>query len=256
MGFVLGKLLSAFLLPPGVFVVALFVMGFAARKAGRVVQTVLWAIAALLFVLSIAPGRAALTAPLEAAYPALTASSATTPDAIAVLGGGAVAPSPEAPGAESLTPVSLKRVVYAYDLYRRLGVPLIVSGGDPFDQTQATEADLMKTRLIAFGVPDAAIVVDAESNSTLDSGRFVAQIAKARGLERIAVVTSAIHMPRAVRVFRRFGVRVTAAPTDFSGAPRTLNYQSFLPSADSLAGTWAAMHEYLGMVYYYVAYGV
>jgi uncharacterized SAM-binding protein YcdF (DUF218 family) len=73
-------------------------------------------------------------------------------------------------------------------------------------------------------------------------------------------VTSALHMPRSVALFRHLGIEVIPAPTDFTVTQAgwdnlfAFEPQSFLinilPNASSLGLTTNALKEYLGLIVY------
>ena len=81
---------------------------------------------------------------------------------------------------------------------------------------------------------------------------------KERGITRVILVTSAIHMPRAVGLFTANGIDVTPAPVDYTVTQEVWNnlwggsWQEMLisamPNASSLAQTTNAMKEYIGML--------
>ena len=68
---------------------------------------------------------------------------------------------------------------------------------------------------------------------------------------RIILVTSAFHMPRAKMLFERQGFAVEPFPVDFrlSDRQRT-TILSFLPKAEYLEDSEAAMREGVGILYY------
>jgi len=66
---------------------------------------------------------------------------------------------------------------------------------------------------------------------------------------RIIIVTSATHMPRAIGLFKRMGVRPIAAPTDFLDLPA----QWWRFSAYYLHNADRALHEYVGMLWYWIS---
>jgi uncharacterized SAM-binding protein YcdF (DUF218 family) len=81
----------------------------------------------------------------------------------------------------------------------------------------------------------------------------------ARRMKRVLLVTSALHMPRSVGVFRRVcpAVEFVPAPTDFR-APFDRSFTWYregvrlLPTPRSLLDFSDAAHEYLGMAYYHL----
>lgn len=112
---------------------------------------------------------------------------------------------------------------------------------------------------IALGVPATAILQDTESLNTYQNAVNVQQILAAKGLQRILLVTSAMHMPRSLLIFQHQGLDPIAAPTDFlyTDADRALwrtepqaLLLNCLPDAEALAKTTRALKEYLGIAVY------
>ena len=65
------------------------------------------------------------------------------------------------------------------------------------------------------------------------------------------LVTSGIHMPRAMATFRRAGVAVTAASTDIIDVESPdWAILRWLPSPTALVHTGEALHELAGLLYY------
>lgn len=70
----------------------------------------------------------------------------------------------------------------------------------------------MRRELVQQGVPAAAIAPEWRSGSTRENARYSAELLRARGIEDVALVTCDDHMPRALRAFRRAGLRATPVP--------------------------------------------
>jgi uncharacterized SAM-binding protein YcdF (DUF218 family) len=64
------------------------------------------------------------------------------------------------------------------------------------------------------------------------------------------LVTSALHMPRALATFRALGVDTIPAPTDFEAVPQPFHPLRWLPDAETLAASTQAIKEYLGLWVY------
>ena len=103
----------------------------------------------------------------------------------------------------------------------------------------------MQQVALDLGVPRERVVLESASWDTADQ----AELLKARlGRDPFYLVTSAGHMPRAMRLFIRAGTRPLAAPTDFQAVwTRPLEIRDFVPSAEALAMTENAFYEYLGL---------
>ena len=63
-----------------------------------------------------------------------------------------------------------------------------------------------------FGVPDSALLLEERSYDTTTNARYTAAVARANGIQRILLVTSGVHMPRASLLFRGTGIEVFEVP--------------------------------------------
>ena len=107
-----------------------------------------------------------------------------------------------------------------------------------------------------LGVPKQSMVLETKAENTHDHGVYLQPVLRDRGLKRILLVTSAMHMPRALGVFVRScpGIEFVPAPTDFQmtdlAVPwyRQLGY--LVPTPHNLLGFSEVAHEYLGIAYY------
>ena len=77
------------------------------------------------------------------------------------------------------------------------------------------------------------------------------QLLDTRGLDTVLLVTSALHMHRALATFRVAGIKALPAPTDFEVIEREAwTVLDWLPDAAALEGSTRAIREYLGLVVY------
>jgi uncharacterized SAM-binding protein YcdF (DUF218 family) len=83
-------------------------------------------------------------------------------------------------------------------------------------------------------------------NKGLDTAQEARAVAVQLGTAPFLLVTSAAHMPRAMRQMKRAGAQPIPAPTgQLTGRPR--GWDSWLPSSAGLGRTERALHEYLGL---------
>jgi len=243
--------LQHLLLPPGIFVAVLLLLSlrWMARRQWEPGVLSLF-LATALYSLSIVPVADRLTAGLEGRY---AIPARPEGDSIVLLGGGVYGRAADLTGAGFPSEEMLPRVVTAARLQRRLGVPVVVSGGKVFDRQDA-EAPVVARVLSDLGVPREKILVEAKSRDTVENARRAKEILSANGLRRPLLVTSAYHMRRAVAVFEKAGVAVTPVPAGFrtwKGKPYP--WASYLPSAGAFHGSTTALREYLGLLYCRVA---
>ena len=106
---------------------------------------------------------------------------------------------------------AMDRLLHGFRLYRAGKAPLIlISGGHVpmFGMGTQTEAEAARSVLEEWGVPESAILVDTRSKNTVENGTFSRDLLASRGIHRALLVTSALHMPRAVAAFRKAGLEV------------------------------------------------
>ncbi|MDZ7752550.1 MAG: YdcF family protein [Gammaproteobacteria bacterium] len=185
-----------------------------------------------------------------------TGLDALDADVVVVLAGGLYLRAPEY-GEDTASQRTLARVRYAAFLARRLGVPVIASGGfrDKEHRWEGTrtEAEAMTSLLSKeMGIDD--VLTDSDSYSTRDSARRVDGLLPA-GTERILLVTDAMHSRRAVDAFLRAGIEVIPAPTRYYTAPAPYTIYSWIPQEDSVSQTWYALYELVGQVWYRLSEG-
>ena len=248
--FIFLKYLTALALPPASLVVGLLVaLALLALRLRRVAALVAVLALAETLLLSWPPISDLMLGHLEdEARAAQRGSARCCYKAIVVLGGGiqpAVPPYLDFPGLNS----SSDRIWLAARLYHDGVAPLIVVSGGGFLAAQGgpatTEAEAMRVFLVALGVPSDAIVSEGKSLNTIENMRFVHGIVAD---ERVALVTSAFHMPRALKLAGVAGLNVAAFPTDFR-AIRELRapWENWIPSVEAISGSALALREYAGL---------
>jgi uncharacterized SAM-binding protein YcdF (DUF218 family) len=88
--------------------------------------------------------------------------------------------------------------------------------------------------------------IESESRDTAANARLLAPLLKRDGVQRIALVTDAWHMPRSVGAFERTGLTVVAAPMGYV-LPEQPDLLEWMPSADGLMDSHKVLHEWLGL---------
>ncbi len=152
---------------------------------------------------------------------------------------------------DALGPLSLERVVLAAAAYRRLHLPVAVSGGR-VGNAHTSEGALMKAALEAdFAVPVAWN--EDRSRTTWENALYTARLLQPAKLTTVVLVTQAWHLPRALWAFERAGIQALPWP-----APRTVlrlgAVDDFLPNISGLHDTFYALHEIIGGLYYRLRY--
>ncbi|MBV5273815.1 MAG: YdcF family protein, partial [Lamprocystis purpurea] len=65
-----------------------------------------------------------------------------------------------------------------------------------------------------LGVPERAMVLEEQSRNTRENARFSVALLRERGIGSMVLVTSALHMRRALGLFAAEGMQVFPAATD------------------------------------------
>ena len=195
----------------------------------------------------------ALALPLESRHPPVPAAASPAADAVLVLCGAMQAARP--PGQPHLGFGSAAdRVWHAAALYHAGKARwVLVSGGNkPGDEDVVPEAEAMAVVLRALGVPASALRLEGRSRNTRENAQLSLALARQVDAKRVLLVTSALHMPRALAVFQGVfagsGVTMIPAATDaeaLGDEPR--GWAAWLPDARSLEWSSRSVKEVLGL---------
>lgn len=171
--------------------------------------------------------------------------------AIVLLGGGFYAGAPEYGGRDTVSGPILERMRYAVHLHKATGLPILVTGGTVVGDSTPESVVVGRVLREDFGVRPRWL--EPRSRTTWENAAFSQTILAAAGIDHVFLVTHAWHMPRAVGVFERAGLKVTPAPTIFTTfTDRDATVLGYLPSAGALANSQKALHEYLGRLWYWI----
>ncbi|RCX32231.1 YdcF family protein [Thioalbus denitrificans] len=188
---------------------------------------------------------------LEWRNPPAAVESLPQADAIVILGGALEGVQPP-----RLVPdlgEAADRVLHAARLYRAGKAPrIVVSGGNlPWDASVASEAEAIRGLLMEWGVPETAVLIEPGSRTTRENAILTRELLEREGLDRVLLVTSAFHMPRALGAFRAVGIEAVPSATDYRASQASsATLLDYLPDAKSLYRSSVAVKEYLGYRYY------
>lgn len=202
---------------------------------------------AWLYVCSTAQFSYYLVGKLEDQYPAVPMSDIEEADAIVLLGGALRGDSRK--GILPDMNQYADRLVHAVALYKagKSDYLLLTGGAAPGSRS---EAHLMRDVLVVMGVPEEAMILEDKSANTHENAIKSAKTLGDRGMNRILLVTSGFHMPRAVPLFQKQGLEVIPAPTDFGQVVLTSTLPGGIPGIKGLVRTTEALHEIVGYQVY------
>ena len=117
--------------------------------------------------------------------------------------------------------VGLARLANGIRLYRLVpGGRIMFAAGSVKGGVVLSEA--MRDAAVDLGVDPGDIVIRPEGRTTAGEAEAVSRFLQESGrtLDQVVLVTSASHLPRAVREFTRQGIPVLPAPADYEALPR------------------------------------
>jgi uncharacterized SAM-binding protein YcdF (DUF218 family) len=143
---------------------------------------------------------------------------------------------------------TLERLARAAQLYRRLRLPIVVSGGG---HSGISLANLMRQELEHnFLVP--VRYIENNSRNTFENALYSSKILKSENISNVIIVAQARDMPRILWSFGRVGMN--AVPFALEERFEGVDFWDFMPSAKSFLDSFYAMHEIIGLAYYEIFY--
>lgn len=254
-GFVLKKLITAFCMPLPLLCLLIFFSIFLFLIGKKKLARVLLGFAAVFFYLiSIQPSANFLISHLENQYPSYQKKQHELLDYVLVLGSAHVSDSSQ-PITSLLIPSGLLRLSEGVRVYKlNPGSKLLLSGYSA--QDEITHAEALKKVALHFGVPEQDMILDGKVKDTKEESMHWVTVAKNK---RMALVTSASHMPRSMYLFdvaqleAGYRVDIIPAPTDYiSHQNSKFSWKDWFPSGRNIETVERAWHEYLGLMWAYL----
>lgn len=253
MFFLLSKIVGFFAVPSNLLVlIALAGVALLPTRFSRVARRLVVAGVILIAAIGALPVGNALILPLETRFPQWD-SAHGIPTGVIVLGG-VVNPEISAMRGQVSLSESAERMTAAVELARQYPTARIVfSGGNGMLISGGrTEADFAASLFENLGVPRDQVTLERQSRNTVENAVFTKRLIAPKPGERWLLVTSAMHMPRAIGAFRRAGFPVDAYPVDY----QTAGWGDLWAFPGSLMGgiarTDMAAHEWLGLFVYWI----
>ena len=251
-GFVLKKVISAFCMPLPLaallLLLASLLLGCGRKTAGRWLMLLTLA---FVYLVSIHPTGEWMARNLEQQYPAFLQEERKPVDYVLVLGSAHTSDASQ-PITSLLSTVGLARLMEGIRVYRlNPGSKLLLSGFQGRDQMSHAKA--LQSVALYLGVPKQDMILEERVKDTREEAMHWIGLAKNSSL---AVVTSAIHMPRSMYLFEQaakemgYQPSLYAAPTEYiSHADQAYTWENWFPSGKHLYTVERAWHEYLGLMW-------
>lgn len=244
--FIIKKFLGTLLLPLPftllLMAVALLLLWLNFQtKAAKILLSFSWL---LLLCCSLQPIADFALAPLETQYP--TWNGKQQPEYIVVLGGGYTWDPTWAPSS-NLAGSSLARVTEGIRQWQRFPQAKLIFTGAAAAGTPRSNAAVAADVAQSLAVPKDHIIVLEQPRDTQQEAKAVADRIKH---QPFLLVTSANHLPRAMRYFQQQGLDPIPVPANQMAVHGTLNpWQKYLPSGLWLIHSERAEYETLGRIW-------
>ena len=131
---------------------------------------------------------------------------------------------------------------------------IVVTGGNAIfvKESGYNEADFIAKNLRDLDIPATDILLEKRSRNTIENASFSKQIMDSAGIrEKNLLITSAVHMPRALKVFRKQGMSVDPYPCNYRVLPgdTAFTWRSLIPSQEAF-GKWSVLlKEIVGIIF-------
>lgn len=130
---------------------------------------------------------------------------------------------------------------------------ILVTGGNAIFVSDSTysEAEFLRNSFRELHIPDSAVIIETKARNTVENAVFSDRIMREKNLESPPIlITSAIHMPRAVKIFKKAGVEVIPFPSNYLITVEDTEFKlkNMIPSANTLNKWGTLLKEWVGLL--------
>ena len=144
------------------------------------------------------------------------------------------------------------RETLAAELFEAGRAPLIVLSGGALEGNISDTANMARA-LQNAGIPGHAIRQETESQSTIENAELTQKKLQDLNIDRVLLVTSALHMPRAMAAFNNTSISATAAPLSPQiQLTNTTTQNRWSPDLHTLLASRSIIKEYAGLIAYWI----
>jgi uncharacterized SAM-binding protein YcdF (DUF218 family) len=165
---------------------------------------------------------------------------------IVILGSGEAAVDQSVPYHWQIPQHARVRLMEAIRLHRTIpSSKLILTGGMGFGGVP--ESTTLSRAAEEMGVARRDMVLEVEARNTKDHPLYIRNLVQS---DPFILVTSAFHMPRAMKMFQKQGLLPIPAPAGYwSPPPHFWSWENFSPTASGVRLAELAYHEYVGLAW-------
>jgi uncharacterized SAM-binding protein YcdF (DUF218 family) len=138
---------------------------------------------------------------------------------------------------------TLPRVMEGVRLLDKIPQAKLILSGSAYSSAVA-----MEELPLRLGVPKESLILETRAFNTADEARLIRPLL---GKEPFALVTSAVHMPRAMYLFRSEGTNPIPCPCDYLTHGWPPIYLLLVPCVGGFRNSETALHEYYSLLFYW-----
>ena len=239
---------ASMVLPPGLFFICLWALAVylwrrSKKQWERWIAAAVFGVSTVFYLMSTGYVSGMMMSKLENVY---DQPAEPQGDVIVMLGGGVTADTPNQGGWGNLHAIPAGRLLTTAELYHRLHLPVLVSGGGRPYEDSCLESVVARRDLVRLGVPENMILMENQSLNTRQNAIYSGKIMAEQALVHPILVTSAFHMERAVLNFQKEGFEVTAFPTDYRcNRQQIFHLNQLMPQTQALDDSVTVLREKL-----------
>jgi uncharacterized SAM-binding protein YcdF (DUF218 family) len=140
-------------------------------------------------------------------------------------------------------------ILYKQGIIKKI---LVSSGSANIIVKAPGEADFINKKLLDVGIPATDILIENKSRNTFENATFSKRILDSLHFKGpYVLISSAFHLPRALRVFKKAGLDVVPYPCAFEATYRIYSWDDYVwPSLGVLTSWDGLIKEWIGVAVY------
>ncbi len=144
------------------------------------------------------------------------------------------------------------RLVEISILYKAQKIKKIIISGGSVYKDQPKEANFLYKKLLLLGIPPCDLIIENRSRSTFENALYTRKIIDSLQLQPpFVLVTSALHIPRAEKVFTKAGLPVVAFPSDYHAIDKKFDFDDYIVPKINIMNDWTfLLKEIIGIAGY------
>jgi len=128
---------------------------------------------------------------------------------------------------------------------------VVLTGGASGEVSHAAAGTVaLQEWAVLLGYPREVLIIEAQTEATHDRAQAIRQLLGRNS--RILLLDSAMHLPRSAAAFKKVGFTVTPIPCDYEMSTESWHLSDFVPQGKNLKASSAAVHEYVGLLTYWL----